>query len=147
MAAMIVPFDETYYDQLVDIWYRAVLETHHFLEQDDIAFYREVVQGGALREAEIWMACDERMEPRGFMGLNGTKIEALFVDPDLHGKGIGRLLLQHAEHIVGPKLQVDVNEQNSGACAFYRRLGFVQVGRSELDGTGKPYPILHLSRG
>jgi putative acetyltransferase len=39
-----------------------------------------------------------------------------------------------------------VNEQNEGACAFYRKLGFRQVGRSELDDSGRPFPILHLAR-
>lgn len=39
---------------------------------------------------------------------------------------------------------VDVNEDNTQAVGFYERLGFVQVGRSELDGQGKPYPTLHM---
>jgi putative acetyltransferase len=104
------------------------------------------VRNGALRELELWIECGEDRAPRGFIGLFGTKIEALFIAPEFHGQGIGRRLIQHAERLKGSKLQVDVNEQNTGACAFYRRLGFEQVGRSELDATGKPYPILHLAR-
>lgn len=38
----------------------------------------------------------------------------------------------------------DVNEQNEQAIGFYIYKGFSVAGRSELDGTGKPYPILHL---
>jgi putative acetyltransferase len=143
---MIVAVDDTYYDQLVDIWYRAVRATHHFLDEADLAFYRDIVAGGALRVMELWMACDERGEPQGFIGLNGTRIEALFVDPDVHGNGLGSRLVGHAERLKGPALQVDVNQQNAGACAFYQRLGFEQVGRSELDDSGRPYPILHLER-
>lgn len=143
---MIFPFDEKRYDKLVDIWYRAVRATHHFLDEADLEFYREMVAGGALKALEIWMACDERGEPVGFMGLSGAKIEALFVDPDVHGKGIGRRLVEHAERLKGPGLTVDVNEQNHGACGFYERFGFVRVGRSELDEAGKPYPILHLEK-
>ena len=37
-----------------------------------------------------------------------------------------------------------MNEQNEQAVGFYLHQGFVIAGRSELDGTGKPYPILHL---
>jgi len=37
-----------------------------------------------------------------------------------------------------------VNEQNEQAVGVYLRLGFKIVGRSPLDGTGKPYPILHM---
>lgn len=142
----IIPFNEKYYDELVDIWHRAVVRTHTFLTEADMRFYHEIVRDGALRALEIWISVNEDRVPTGFIGLDGSKIEALFVDPDHHGKGIGRRLIQHAESLKGDNLQVDVNEQNEGACAFYQRLGFIQIGRSELDPTGKPFPILHLGR-
>jgi putative acetyltransferase len=41
---------------------------------------------------------------------------------------------------------VDVNEQNVGAVAFYRRIGFEVEGRSEVDSTGKPFPLLHMRK-
>jgi putative acetyltransferase len=37
-----------------------------------------------------------------------------------------------------------VNEQNPQGVAFYRHMGFGQVGRSELDGQGNPFPLLHM---
>ncbi len=142
----IIPFDEKYYDELVDIWHRAVVRTHTFLTEADIRFYHQIVRDGALKEVEIWISVNEGRVPTGFIGLEGSKIEALFIDPDHHGKGIGTRLIRHAESLKGEKLQVDVNEQNEGACAFYQRLGFVRIGRSELDPSGKPFPILHLGR-
>jgi hypothetical protein len=39
---------------------------------------------------------------------------------------------------------VDVNEQNEQALGFYLRMGFEVEGRSELDSTGKPFPLLHM---
>jgi putative acetyltransferase len=53
------------------------------------------------------------------------------------------MLVEHARLIKGP-LTVDVNEQNPLALQFYERMGFKVVGRSELDGGGKPFPLLHL---
>ncbi|MBB6670390.1 acetyltransferase [Cohnella nanjingensis] len=144
MLNEISPYEEKDHDRLVDIWYRAVRLTHTFLAESDIQFYREIVQNGALREVEIWVARNEKQEPTGFIGLVGTKIEMLFVDPESHGRGIGSRLIKHAQQLKGSMLQVDVNEQNDGACAFYKRFGFVQIGRSELDGSGKPFPLLHL---
>ncbi|AFH61690.1 GNAT family N-acetyltransferase [Paenibacillus caseinilyticus] len=144
MTIDIIAYQEKFHDQLVDIWYRAVRQTHAFLTEEDLEFYHGIVGGGALREVEIWVALRDHQVPAGFIGLDGTKIEMLFVDPEYHGQGIGSRLIRHAESIKGGTLQVDVNEQNDGACAFYKRYGFVQSGRSELDGAGRPFPLLHM---
>ncbi|MFA4135045.1 MULTISPECIES: acetyltransferase [unclassified Brevibacillus] len=144
MNTKTVVYEASYRDQLVDIWYRAVCRTHHFLTKEDISFYKNMVKNEALSAVEVWMEINEMKEPVGFIGLDGTKIEMLFVDPEYHGKGIGSRLLEHAERKYGPHLKVDVNEQNEGAYAFYKRYGFVQTGRSELDGSGRPFPLLHL---
>ncbi|EJL27438.1 hypothetical protein [Brevibacillus sp. BC25] len=32
-------YEASYRDQLVDIWYRAVCRTHHFLTKEDIEFF------------------------------------------------------------------------------------------------------------
>jgi ribosomal protein S18 acetylase RimI-like enzyme len=54
-------------------------------------------------------------------------------------------LLDHAVSVFGAT-SLDVNEQNLQAVGFYRHMGFEIVGRSELDGAGKPYPLLHMRR-
>ena len=54
-----------------------------------------------------------------------------------------RFLVEHARATRG-ELTVDVNEQNTGAVDFYAACGFVVEGRSELDGTGRPYPLLRM---
>ncbi|CAH1201670.1 Peptidyl-lysine N-acetyltransferase YjaB [Paenibacillus plantiphilus] len=140
----IVPYRENDHDALVDIWYRAVRHTHTFLTEKDIQFYHQMVQNGALREVEVWVELNESNEAAGFIGLDGIKIEMLFVDPSYHGKGIGSRLIEHAARIKGSHLQVDVNEQNEGACRFYERYGFIQTRRSALDSSGRPFPLLHL---
>ena len=40
--------------------------------------------------------------------------------------------------------KVDVNEQNIQAVGFYKYIGFNVYKRSDLDGEGKEYPILHM---
>ncbi|WP_311769057.1 GNAT family protein [Novispirillum itersonii] len=37
-----------------------------------------------------------------------------------------------------------MNEDNPQAVAFYRHMGFTVTGRSEVDGSGKPFPLLHM---
>jgi putative acetyltransferase len=51
--------------------------------------------------------------------------------------------VDHARALHG-ELTVDVNEQNAAAVAFYQACGFVNEGRSELDESGRPYPLLHM---
>ena len=42
--------------------------------------------------------------------------------------------------------KVDVNEQNQEALGFYKHLGYDIIGRSPLDGQGRPFPVLHLKK-
>jgi putative acetyltransferase len=131
------------HNALVDIWLRAVRATHHFLTEDDIAHLHQLVRNGALEGLEIWVICGDTNTPLGFMGLSGACVEALFLDPQIHRKGCGRRLLQHARGLKG-QLTVDVNEQNPAAVHFYEECGFVVEGRSPLDSSGLPFPILHM---
>jgi putative acetyltransferase len=128
---------------LFDIWRRAVIATHHFLSAADFAEIEALVRDIYLPAAELWVAADESAPPVGFIGLSGAHIDALFVAPNAHGRGVGRRLVEHARGMPRP-LSVDVNEQNEGALAFYRRLGFRVSGRSPTDDQGRPYPLLHL---
>ena len=119
--------------------------THSFLAEEDLNFYARQVCDEYLPSHTFWVAARADGQPSGFLGMTGAKIDALFVDPSCHGRGIGRALVDHAASLAGD-LAVDVNEQNEGAFAFYRKLGFRPVGRSDLDEAGQPYPILHLAR-
>ncbi|BBD37628.1 GNAT family N-acetyltransferase [Aminobacter sp. Y103A] len=130
---------------LVAIWEDAVRATHHFLGEDDIQFFRPLVRDDYLPAVEMLVAEDSDGKPVGFIGLDGPKVEMLFVSTSQHGKGIGKALIEHVGRLKGP-LAVDVNEQNPGGVAFYLKCGFRQVGRSERDGQGKPFPLLHLAQ-
>lgn len=77
------------------------------------------------------------------MGISEGNLEMLFIDSSSIGQGIGKLLLLHAITNLNIS-KVDVNEQNEQALKFYEHFGFKVISRSELDWTGKPYPILHM---
>ena len=128
---------------LLDIWLRSVRATHTFLTEDDIHSLLPLVRDAALVELELWVLCSDAGAPIGFLGLSGAKVEALFLTPEHRGGGGGRMLLDHARRLKGP-LTVDVNEQNPEALRFFEACGFAVIGRSELDGQGRPFPLLHL---
>lgn len=129
---------------LLNIWLRSVRATHHFLQESDIEALLPQLRDSYLPAVELWVAVDAEDCPLGFIGLNDNHVEMLFIEPDLRGKGIGRALLDHARSS-RRLLSVDVNEQNPEAVGFYLHYGFVQTGRSPLDGEGRPFPLLHLS--
>ncbi|HEY9133564.1 MAG TPA: acetyltransferase [Dyella sp.] len=131
--------------RVLDIWRNAVDATHDFLSaQDRTEIEREVA--AFLPSAPLFLAVDDEDRAVGFMLLHEGHMEALFVDADCRGAGVGRALVVHALQL-HPGLSVDVNEQNDQAVGFYRRMGFERVGRSVLDGQGRPYPLIHLRAG
>ena len=130
--------------QLLNIWLRSVRATHHFLQESDIEALLPQLRDIYLPAVELWVAVDAEDCPLGFIGLNENHVEMLFIEPDLRGKGIGRALLDHARSSRS-QMSVDVNEQNPEAVGFYLHYGFVQTGRSPLDGEGRPFLLLHLS--
>ncbi|MBJ8348048.1 acetyltransferase [Antrihabitans sp. YC2-6] len=139
------PYNDAELRSLAAIWKRAVEATHHFLTPSDIAGYEPRVRNDYLPRVEVWVAVDETDIPVGFIGLAGSKIEMLFVDPIAHGGGFGSALVDAvaAHH---DTLTVDVNEQNPDAHEWYLRRGFEQTGRSTEDSDGRPFPLLHLRR-
>jgi len=129
--------------RLVEVWEASVRATHHFLSEADIQFFKPLVLEGLLSLEDLLCVRDIAGDLVGFVGVADRRMEALFVHPSWHRVGIGRLLARHAIVELGVTA-VDVNEQNQQAVAFYVRLGFEVHGRSELDSTGKPFPLLHM---
>jgi putative acetyltransferase len=128
---------------LLDIWLLSVRATHSFLTEDDIQSLLPLVRDAALAQLELWALCADDGTPIGFLGLDGAKVEAMFITPEWCRRGGGRMLIDHARRLKG-ELSVDVNEQNPAALRFYEACGFVIVGRSEVDSAGRPFPLLHL---
>ena len=129
--------------QLLEVWERSVRATHLFLSADEVAEIKPYVPQ-ALREiphlVAAWRADGA---PAGFLGVDGRKLEMLFLAPEERGKGLGRKLVQYGMERFGIR-EVTVNEQNPQARGFYERMGFRVCQRSEQDEQGRPYPILTM---
>ncbi len=79
------------------------------------------------------------------MGMTGAEIDSLFVHADVRGTGAGRQLVDLALSRF-PVIITEVNEQNTQGVGFWLHMGFRQIGRSDTDGQGRPYPLLRLER-
>lgn len=132
------------YPDLTDLWERSVRATHLFLTEEAIRGFYPQVRDSFLPAVTL-TAARERQSRRliGFAGTADGKLEMLFLDPTQRGQGLGRLLLEHCLRTQGVH-RVDVNEDNPQAAAFYRHMGFTVIGRSDLDGSGNPFPLLHM---
>lgn len=131
------------FEEITSVWEASVRATHHFLDEEAIQYYRPLVLHEYLKSVTLFCSRDDHDRIVGFLGISGRKLEMLFIKPDNRGKGIGELLLNYAIDIMGID-SVDVNEQNEQAIGFYKRYGFKITRRSEVDGLGKPYPVLHM---
>lgn len=127
---------------LLALWLASVRATHAFLDEQDIQALLPIVRDDALPNLEVWVMQREALVS-GFIGLSGAHVEALFVAPECFRQGCGQALLAHARRLKGV-LTVDVNEQNPQALAFYIANGFEVQGRSPVDASGNPFPLLHL---
>lgn len=131
--------------RLLDLWRRAVAATHDFVTPEHRAEIDEIVATQYLPRADLLVAVDQDDRPLAFLGGKDTAIDSLFVDPEFHGQGIGSRLVEEFARGSKGELKVDVNEQNESARRFYERIGFRVIGRSPLDGQGRPYPFLHMA--
>jgi putative acetyltransferase len=129
--------------RLTKVWEAAVRKTHHFLSEADIQYFKPLVRDQFLGMVTLAVMYDDERNILGFAGVADGKLEMLFVDPAYHGKGTGKRLLHYAISNLGARM-VDVNEENEQAVGFYLHLGAQLTGRSEKDGLGKPFPLLHL---
>ena len=138
---MIRKIKVTDYPRLIEIWESAVLSTHDFLKEEDCLYYKE--QLPVYFQYVTLFGFEQEGILIGFMGIAEGNLEMLFIDNNYRGTGIGKKLVTYAiNHLQVTK--VDVNEQNIQAVGFYKYIGFNVYKRSDLDGEGKEYPILHM---
>lgn len=138
---MIRKIEAADYPRLIEIWESAVMSTHDFLKQEDFLYYKKQLPMYFEHVSLFGFEQEERLV--GFMGIADHNLEMLFVDNDYRHCGIGKKLVTYAIATLHIN-KVDVNEQNVQAVGFYKHIGFEIQRRSELDGEGKAYPILHM---
>ncbi|AKJ42042.1 acetyltransferase [Pragia fontium] len=131
------------YPELTALWERSVRATHDFLPEADILFFRPLILNEFLPMVHLMCTKNSQGAISGFIGVADNKVEMLFIDPAYRGQGLGKALLNYGIEQLAIT-EVDVNEQNPQALNFYLKCGFNIAGRSEVDGMGKPYPLLHL---
>jgi len=143
MPEGITAIEDGDFPRVVEVWEASVRATHYFLTEADIQYLKPLVEVGLRQVGILASVRDGDGHVVGFMGVEGVKVEALFIHPAWRGHGVGRRLLTYAVEALGAS-ELDVNEQNDQAVGFYRHMGFTVAGRSAVDEMGLPFPLLHL---
>lgn len=130
---MIRPFEKEDLPVLMDLWLSANMDAHAFIPA---AYWAE--HAGQVRtqlpRAEVYVCQQDAAAPiDGFIGINGTHIEGLFVKKACRSKGVGRQLPTHAKQLK-PRLTLCVYRQPPKALSFYEREG-VAILSEDTDGS------------
>ncbi len=131
--------------QLLVIWEASVRATHLFLSDAEVRKIKEYVPQVLTDMSHLVIAERETGCPVAFMGVEGQRLEMLFLSPEERGAGLGRQLLDYGIRRYGIR-EVTVNEQNPQAVGFYEHMGFTVYKRTDHDEAGDPYPLLHMKR-
>lgn len=132
-------------NQLLNIWEKAVRETHYFLTEQDITSIREQVRS-SLKVMNILAAVTkDKQIIKAFLAVKENKIEMLFVEPTAMRTGLGQMLISFALNEYDARY-VDVNLDNHSAFEFYKHIGFKVCGYSKYDDFNNPFPIVHMKK-
>lgn len=124
----------------MEVWRRAADATRDVLTRED----RDAIEAEVaafLDTHGLDLEVNEAGVVSGCMVLHRGLLEALFLHPDICGCGVGRARVKEALRRY-PQLSTDVNEQTPQAAGCYGPLDFARIGRSPLDGTMRPYPLI-----
>lgn len=129
--------------QLLEVWEDSVKATHTFLSNKEIENIKKYVPHTLKNIPYLIIAKNKNDIPVAFMGIDGQKLEMLFIKNNERSKGLGKQLLNYGIEKFNIK-ELTVNEQNPDAKGFYEYMGFRTYKRTELDEQGNPYPLLYM---
>lgn len=129
--------------RLSEVWEKSVRATHLFLSEENRNEIACVLPAALCSISHLVIAVNDKDDPIAFMGIEGNRLEMLFLSPEERGKGLGRQLLELGIQSYSVK-ELTVNEQNPQARAFYEHMGFQVYKRSDIDEQGNPFPILFM---
>lgn len=133
---MIREYRDADLDQLLDVWFQASEVAHPFLTEEFMAAERENIRNVHIPKANTWVY-EDAGRVVGFIALIGNEVGAIFVSPEVQGRGFGQALMDLARDR-HDTLELDVFEANPIGCAFYEKYGFIQIGQSIHQESGQP---------
>lgn len=133
---MIKPFQAEDSVRVAEIWLRANLQAHDFIDAQYWLDNLSLVQA-QLAQAEVYVYVEEKSGLiQGFVGLQDDYIAGIFVWPAVQSSGIGKKLLDFVK-MRHAKLTLSVYQKNERAIKFYRRENFALQSIATSQATGE----------
>jgi diamine N-acetyltransferase len=118
-----------------EIWlnyYPGIITTDQIRYMLQLMYSHETIQK-EMQDGTIWEIIEEDAVPLGFLSCtvrnNEVKLNKLYLKIEHHGKGYGRVTLQHvidfAKQNHFKKIYLTVNKNNDKAIKAYEKAGFV----------------------
>lgn len=139
---MIREFTPNDMDAVLDVWFFASVKAHDFVEPSFWQSQLDNMRNIYIPASEVCVY-EENSQLFGFYALLEDKLAAIFVTPEMQGRGIGKSLILHA--LTKRKtLTLSVYKANSASISFYKAQGFSIVGESLDEATGHEEYIMHV---
>ena len=108
-------------EAVLSSWEAATRLAHPFMTEDFLAQQRKDIAEIYMPNTDTWVAeLDGKVV--GFVALMGNEIGAMFLQPNYHGKGIGKALMDKANELYS-SLELEVFKANTIGRKFYARYG------------------------
>ena len=128
---MIRDFESSDMEDVLDIWLKASIKTHNFVESKFWESKLDDMRETYIPSSDTYVFTDNGII-KGFLSLHGDTLAAIFVSPDFQGKGIGQQLMDKAKAL-REKLVLTVYRENAKGVQFYRKCGF-EIVKERIDG-------------
>ena len=135
MKAHIRQYKVSDLEGVLNSWELATRLAHPFMADEFIAQERINVAEIYMPNTDTWVA-ELGGEVKGFIALMGNEVGAIFLQPNCHGQGIGKALMDKAQVIHGD-LEVEVFKVNIIGRSFYSKYGFEQLEEKFHEPTGQ----------
>lgn len=116
-------------------WETATRLAHPFMTDEFIAQEKINVAEIYIPNTDTWVV-EIGGKVEGFIALIGNEVGAIFLQPEYHGKGAGKALMDKAQELHGD-LEVEVFKENLLGRQFYSRYGFESLEEKLHEETGQ----------
>lgn len=132
---MIREFSGSDIDPVLDIWLSASIKAHDFVEASFWESQVENMRNIYIPASETYVF-ESGSKVAGFYSLYENNLAAIFVLPELQGRGIGKQLITHAKN-QRVRLTLSVYKENEDGYQFYLSQGFAVVSEQTDEQTGQ----------